>query len=352
MKGQLDLSVEICIGQSDQKFVMPIELKTGKISPSVSNGHRAQVIIYILMSMISQPINLSVYQSRRFVKGLLLYVNAIPNQLNVALSRQKNQVLSEMISPSWEDAVALIQSRNSMALVMQLSSIISKTKPHNFPVLLKSTHDCEFCYQASECMLYHASLENGNKDTSGVNTLFNYALRGLSSKHLDFVRHWDHLIDLEASAVNSHLHAIWTIPSHIRERNSDKCIGSLVILDVREGLEKSAIVLKKLEGKDLLYNLQVGDRVFLSIERDTMSKPIVSTNKDIEDLFTYTDDISNELTTPFAIGSVDSNVVTGNIQMISDISLKCREIHVEVSSIPKKLIKLVYVSSIDILLLP
>ena len=57
--------------------------------------------------------------------------------------------------------------------------------------MLQNTNDCERCYQAAECMAYHAALESGTSTSSKVQDLFNYSMKGISSDQINYLSHWD-----------------------------------------------------------------------------------------------------------------------------------------------------------------
>ena len=65
--------------------------------------------------------------------------------------------------------------------------------------MLHAASECERCYQASECMAYHATHEHGTAASSHTPTLFDFVLRQVSPAHLSYLRHWEQLIDLEGA---------------------------------------------------------------------------------------------------------------------------------------------------------
>lgn len=78
-------------------------------------------------------------------------------------------------------------------------------------------------------MAYHAALDRGSRDTSGVPHLFDYSMRGfLTQQHLDYFIKWDHLLDLEASASLSKQYQTWSQPSSRIEGRGNSCCGNLI----------------------------------------------------------------------------------------------------------------------------
>ena len=53
------------------------------------------------------------------------------------------------------------------------SSMISKV-----PSLIQRINECQYCYQAAECLTYHAAIEGGNDVSSGVGNLFKHITKG------------------------------------------------------------------------------------------------------------------------------------------------------------------------------
>lgn len=68
------------------------------------------------------------------------------------------------------------------------------------PPVLADARACSYCFQASECMSLHAALEGGSAGSSGAPELFGFALRDVSQLHLDYLRHWESMIDREEEA--------------------------------------------------------------------------------------------------------------------------------------------------------
>ncbi len=107
LRGQIDLIVlgEISdTSHSNQKRylnLIPIELKTGKWRLESLVGHRAQIILYVLMIMIRENIS---RLSNHYCSGLLLYLNSNPSETKW-----------EVIQPTWGEIRALIQTRNILA---------------------------------------------------------------------------------------------------------------------------------------------------------------------------------------------------------------------------------------------
>ena len=71
----------------------------------------------------------------------------------------------------------LVLTRNEIAYFMKCSTSINSVS--KIPHLLKRINDCEHCYQAAECLTYHAAIESGDATSSGVSELFKHIVKGL-----------------------------------------------------------------------------------------------------------------------------------------------------------------------------
>lgn len=143
--------------------------------------------------------------------------------LIVYLSPEETKV--DLIKPSWSEVRALIMSRNKLAtFIRDVSLGVNSTGASKSPLppLLHSPFDCQYCYQASECMTYHA-VDGGTATSSGVKELFSYVLKGITPSQLSYFKHWDELLNLEALATAAPAHS-WTSAS---DKRRDKCVGGL-----------------------------------------------------------------------------------------------------------------------------
>ena len=300
IKGQIDVITQSSLFKTSQKdlapfigtdFIVPFELKTGKRRVGSMIAHRAQVMLYILTLVVRERSRGGAAPCRH---GMLLYIN-------------EEETFLETVAPSWHEFRALTISRNLLAIGIKIANVsISKaissdgnsTKTSvsgSLPGMLKRSFECENCYQASECMVYHAA-ERGSAKSSGTPLLFSYITAGLSPAHLQYFSHWDMLISLESSAVNSCINQLWLMPSHARVsmlaggkagriNAGGKCLGGLEFVScVRDSASKDKYILtlfKKggVETAGVTRLFSVGDRIILSAEFAETDAAIV----DIED---------------------------------------------------------------------
>ena len=307
-----------------RNFLIPLELKTGQWRPGNLITHRAQVMLYILSLILRErsPIQKAIQTntSENFIPlpprhGLLLYVTP-------------EKTVVEIVSPTWHDLRALILSRNKLALSLKKASELGQNR---LPTLLKKSFECEGCFHASTCMMYHAALERGNKKTSGVPALFSYLLGKLTSLHLGYFRKWDRLIDLESNVVQSNYQDLWILPGIVKEKKGEKCISNLRSLSCSSKNTdngKFCIILIRADNfaDPIPKNLSKDDRVFLSLECTGRKS-----ENDIED-------IGNR--SIWEVVSVEPAIATGVISKITEL-----EIHMDLQDCPNRLTELIISST-------
>lgn len=143
------------------------------------------------------------------------------------------------------------------------------------PPLLRDAHECQYCYQAAECVTYHASLENGNASTSGIPEIFQYVLRDVTSIQLRYYKHWDDLLNLEAAATQGDQGLLRNNKDQdktLRQLRLQSCmqVGTssaysivFVLSDRVDGVSDR----EETEGlSGLVTSLSAGDRVQISVE--------------------------------------------------------------------------------------
>ena len=187
LKGKVDASVEVKIHTvrhnsntknrrnrkqvlSTSTTVIPLELKTGRVTARGMTSHRAQVILYMLM--------MDGRHREATDKGLLLYIKTGESY---GLPLDHN------------DARALIIARNELVRYV--------VESNRMPEMLQSPSSCKWCFQLENCTMMHASLENGNSASSGLGSLYVDLTSHLTDAHLDYFRRWYKMIMLEYDGV-------------------------------------------------------------------------------------------------------------------------------------------------------
>ncbi|GFZ00758.1 DNA replication helicase [Actinidia rufa] len=214
LKGMIDASVQVKVHSSTNEAIektMPLEFKTGKAtSGQATMEHSAQVMLYTLL------------MSERYLKtidsGLLYYLHTDQTQ-GIVVRRS--------------DLVGLITRRNELA-----SDIRKASTSQQLPPMLQSPNVCRSCRHLNACMVYHKA-HDGSTEGSGLGDMFDSLVNHLTSKHCDFLRQWERLIDLEAKEIQNAKKGIWC-SSSLRSEKSSSCLSS-VVLDTSEEIQQKRI---------------------------------------------------------------------------------------------------------------
>lgn len=173
------------------------------------------------------------------------------------------------------------------------------------PKMLRNVHSCEFCFQASECLMSHCGLEDGNAQSSGVPTLFTSLVGHLTTGQLEYFQLWNKLLDLEDLETRSKQRRIWTVSCEDKNVDGEVCSGQLNVVSYDKDPQavevEAAHILSFQQPCDRFtgplasghFPFLVGDRVVISIEgitkvmgssSDACNDSVLATN-DMEDLF-------------------------------------------------------------------
>jgi DNA replication ATP-dependent helicase Dna2 len=125
LKGNIDATVQVTVQEPDipsRTLIVPLEVKTGK-NTSLMN-HRAQTMLYTLMMSDRYDVDVAC--------GMLYYVDA---KESIRVRALRNEVRG------------LIMGRNELARWIKAKE--------GLPDMLRSPRDCERCYAADSCLVYH-----------------------------------------------------------------------------------------------------------------------------------------------------------------------------------------------------
>jgi DNA replication ATP-dependent helicase Dna2 len=128
LKGNIDATVQVCVDEPDiprKTLVVPLEVKTGK-NTSLMN-HRAQTMLYTLMMSDRYDVDVTC--------GMLYYVDA---KESIRVRALRNEMRG------------LIMGRNKLAWWAK--------EREGLPEMLRNPRDCERCYAADSCLVYHKVL--------------------------------------------------------------------------------------------------------------------------------------------------------------------------------------------------
>jgi DNA replication ATP-dependent helicase Dna2 len=264
LKGQIDVTAvtnAASLNEPRQSGLSPLELKTGKRRDYVLIPHKAQVMLYLLL--LQTRVQHTQY-ARVGKEGFLVYLS-------------NDGVACESVLPVWDELRSLMIARNRCALSARgpSSGPLRYDSPLGLPPVIRQPNDCQRCYQAAECMLYHAASENGTAQSSGVPDLFQQIVEALSPEHLSYFRHWDRLIELESTTGASSRPELWTLDGVQRENGTAKCIGGLICEGVGQDLVTGDALLTLTRHAERRESAQLplkelpfapGDRVIVSLD--------------------------------------------------------------------------------------
>ncbi|KAK3727809.1 hypothetical protein QZH41_008231, partial [Actinostola sp. cb2023] len=289
-KGKVDATVEVKIDRrpkihrhrpdtdnSVETCVVPLELKTGKLLSKLGSvDHRAQVILYTLL--------LSDRHRHPVDSGVLYYMKSTHMIGIPALVHEKR---------------ALIMSRNEVARYLSPGRM---TSGRQMPGMLKETHTCSRCSQAQNCTLFHKSVENGDRVTSGIGDTFDKLTQHLTSDHTRFFAHWFKLVCLEGKEVQqsskTSQHHIWSMKGLDREALG-QCISGLVLTSHDIQMENDNMYMHKFERSAdhpsqtplVELPLSTGERVVISEEQNNVVAIATGKNFIINIVLGYIQDV-------------------------------------------------------------
>lgn len=210
IKGRIDVTAEVNI--NSKKKIMPLEVKTGKVSYSLE--HKGQVILYLMMMG---------FRDQDIDTGLLLYL--------------KENAMQEIKSGHHEKR-DLILLRNTLAHYFSkkpedFHSISSESdlKPLELPEPINH-RACTRCPYQTLCCAYLTRDPNANLSPSHLLTApMKELLDNFESNHLDYVMKWIALLQLEEIYENSNssLSSVWTTSAEKREARGT-CICNLKVV--------------------------------------------------------------------------------------------------------------------------
>ncbi|XP_065062529.1 DNA replication ATP-dependent helicase/nuclease DNA2-like isoform X2 [Rhopilema esculentum] len=261
LKGKIDASVTVKIHREKkgkesrnksskclETYLLPLELKTGKMFSKLGSiEHRAQVILYTLM--------MSEKYDKDIDAGLLYYLKTGHLQGVPATVKERR---------------SLIIKRNELARYLSKENQRSAL---SVPGLLKNERTCKRCPAVNTCMVFHKSVEQGTKETSGVGNLFEEVTGHLTEKELEYFVKWYRLLMLEGQEefVSNGYKEMWAKTSEKKEK-SGKCFSKMKVkTESKEDETLWTYSFCKCENKNFAVPLNslsigVGDRVVISEE--------------------------------------------------------------------------------------
>lgn len=301
LKGALDATVKAHItylpdafgnqlSQQPQSLILPVELKTGY---SIKAEHHAQVSLYSLLvndkyfnvdKYIQSSANpLEHHPSKNNSAGLIVHFTKANSSSSYGRQSYGSRITGSSIIAATEgvrlgtiEVRQLIQKRNTIASYIVQddryfdeaskflethgktpdSLLQQRRKPSYLPSVIGNVQgECTRCFQKDICMLHHYAMENGTPETSGLSDIeFNNLVGHCASSHINYLRKWLQMIDLEEQSIVGNQSEIWRL-SGIKRESLGRCISHMTILDKRStvGDKNDGYIYRFVRHKDAKY---------------------------------------------------------------------------------------------------
>ncbi|XP_078043010.1 DNA replication helicase/nuclease 2 [Augochlora pura] len=209
IKGKVDVTVEVNL--HSKRKIMPLEIKTGKVS--FSSEHRGQIILYIMMmALTGQDVD----------TGLLLYL-------------RENDM--QEIKAAYPEKRDLILLRNTLAHYFFSKPVDSLPSESNWQTLelpepINHHKACSSCtYNALCCTYLSKDTETQLPESHPLTKLSKVILRKIKPEHIDYATKWISLLKIEESTECSNyaMRYLWTLSPEKREAKN-LCISNVKII--------------------------------------------------------------------------------------------------------------------------
>ncbi|KAL8392886.1 hypothetical protein RB595_002904 [Gaeumannomyces hyphopodioides] len=197
LKGNIDATVQVTMrdGNERRTLTVPFEVKTGK---NVVANHQAQTALYNLL--------LSDRYDIEIMYGVLYYMETSQTMRIPAVRHELRH---------------MIMQRNQLACYARERSV-------QLPPMKKAKNMCGRCYAQTSCFIYHKLADDGDGETSGMQTKFDEVVKHLSPTHKEFFLKWEDLLTKEEKESQKLRRELWTMLSSEREKLG-RCFGNVVI---------------------------------------------------------------------------------------------------------------------------
>ncbi|CAG5044257.1 unnamed protein product [Parnassius apollo] len=202
LKGKIDATLEVTIHerQSQQREIVPLELKSGRAS--LSAEHRGQLVLYGMMLSLQRGEN----PATALQRGLLLYL--------------KERIELREVSCGYPERRDLIMLRNQLVQHLapgptdcRIDDVDIEEAGQSLPDPVHHEAACSKCPYLTLCSL-HLWHTDGPKVSNShpLSRLRNDAIGHLSIEHVNYFLHWTRLLKLEEKVqlTTAPLHALWT----------------------------------------------------------------------------------------------------------------------------------------------
>ena len=229
MKGSLDVTALVSLSdpsnQQEEKAIVPIELKTGRVGTDRPE-HRAQIMLYSLLL------------------GDRYYASTVPRKEAGILVRSSSNsedggLVTKGVRNVHVELRELVMIRNRIAVNTSSNSDMGGSdemdEREKLPIVTGNVSgECSRCFQRDSCVLVHTGVENGTRDSMNVSEdEFDKAIGALSPDHLQYYSRWHRILECEGKFNVTSQRDIWMKDALLREEKKT-CLASLSLRIVSE----------------------------------------------------------------------------------------------------------------------
>lgn len=264
LKGRLDLCLEAEIETSAgvRKCILPMEVKTGRITSSME--HTAQTSLYTMILADAYGVSVDygllfyvqnseirpVHRNTKEVRSLIMARNEMasfkvqlallpsPTEGTIDILPQQSLDPAHVSAPSEPAEVPTPASEDSFEFDLteaDLEDLACDVSPRFLPPTIDNKYKCQRCYSRDSCMLYRRAVEHVSDTESPIADLYADSTDHLTPEDMAFFAHWDALLSHEERGLLRFQHELWTMPADARAATG-RCVPNLMMIRKMDGL--------------------------------------------------------------------------------------------------------------------
>ena len=246
LKGRMDvcMEAEILSEAGLQRALLPIEIKTGRVTSSME--HMAQTSLYTMLLADAYGMHVDC--------GLLLYIqNCELRRVHRVVREVRSLIMARNDMASYKVQKAILPSPASLSVDVvhesatepeppaspdsfefelteaDLEDVVCDIQPPILPPTIDSRFKCQRCYSRDACMLYRRALERVSDVDSPIADLYTETTSHLTPQDLSFFADWDALLSHEERSLQRHQSELWTMSAEARQA-AGRCLSHVSML--------------------------------------------------------------------------------------------------------------------------
>ena len=233
------MEAEILSEAGLQRALLPIEIKTGRVTSSME--HMAQTSLYTMLLADAYGMHVDC--------GLLLYIqNCEMRRVHRVVREVRSLIMARNDMASYKVQKALLPSPTSLSVDVvhesttqteppsspdsfefelteaDLEDVVCDIRPPILPPTIDSRFKCQRCYSRDACMLYRRALERVTDIDSPIADLYTESTSHLTPQDLSFFADWDALLSHEERSLQRHQAELWTMSAEARQA-AGRCLS-------------------------------------------------------------------------------------------------------------------------------